>query len=266
MSHTDSGVPNIVMICPKCKKKETSILKTLYESLTNTVKRQRKCNDDNCGNLFVTYEIDKSGLKSKSAKILKSSIQLKKKRKPTVKENWIDFKVFLYGFMRLTAIISSSISAVDKFDKKFKSGKDTFLTAEKSPNKKSFFSVFNTTNKDYSRVKIEGVKQTIKKCIGMKIYWETKKKLFKNIIIPDLKQKRIRMNIRDISDEINQYNRSITSYVRKEKYDTPDFFNNNHYFDKIINDFDLKITKEEVEILRTKLFTSQKWIWYTEVR
>lgn len=261
MSHTDSGVPNIVMICPKCKKKETSILKTLYESLTNTVKRQRKCNDDNCGNLFITYEIDKSGLKSKSAKILKSSIQLKKKRKPTVKEEWIDFKVFLYGFLRLLAIRSSSISAVVKFDKKFKSGKDTFLGAEKSQNKKSFFSVFNTNNKDSSYVKIERVKQTIKKCVGMEIYWKTKKKFFKNIIIPDLK------NIRDISDEINQYNRSITSYVRKEKYDTPDFYYNNHYLYETINDFDaLKITKEEVEILRTKLFTSQEWNWYKEVR
>ena len=67
------------MICPKCKKNETLIFKTFYESLTNTVKRQRTCK---CGNLFVTYEIDKSGLKSKSAIILKNSIQLKKKRRP----------------------------------------------------------------------------------------------------------------------------------------------------------------------------------------
>ena len=65
------------MICPKCKKNETSILKTIYESSTNTVKRQRQCN---CGNLFVTYEIDKLGLKSKSSTILKSSHKLKQKR------------------------------------------------------------------------------------------------------------------------------------------------------------------------------------------
>ena len=71
MSQADSGVLNNIMICPKCKKNETSILKTFYESLTNTVKRQRTCK---CGNVFVTYEIDKSGLKSKSAIILKNSI------------------------------------------------------------------------------------------------------------------------------------------------------------------------------------------------
>ena len=63
------------MLCPKCKKKETSIVKELYESSTNTVKRQRECK---CGNLFVTYEIDKLGLKSKPAKILRNSHQLKK--------------------------------------------------------------------------------------------------------------------------------------------------------------------------------------------
>ena len=245
------------MICPKCKKQETSILKTSYESLTNTVKRQRKCS---CGYLFVTYEIDKSGLKSKSAKILKSSVQLKKKRKPTIKEEWIDFRVFLYGFMRVTAIISSSISAVYKFDKKFKSGKDTFLGPAKFPNKKSFFSVFSRNNKDYSDVKIERVKQTIKKCVALKIYWKNKKKLFKNIIIPDLKDKRA------ISDEINQYNRSITSYVRKDKYDTPDFFDNSKYLDEMINDYYFKFTKEEVERMKTNLFSSRFWNWYKEVR
>ena len=186
------------MICPKCKKNETSILKTIYESSTNTVKRQRQCN---CGNLFVTYEIDKLGLKSKSSTILKSSHKLKQKRKPTAKEEWIDFKVFLYAFMRIKAIISSSISAVDKFDKKFKAREDTFFGPTKFPNKKSFFAVFNRKNKDYSDVKIERVKQTIKSCVETKTYWKKKKKLFKNIIIPDLKDKRA------ISDEINQYNR-----------------------------------------------------------
>ena len=247
------------MICLKCKKNETSILKTFYESLTNTVKRQRTCI---CGNIFVTYEIDKSELKSKSARILKSSHQLKKKRKPTTKEEWLDFKVFLYAFMRIRAIISSSVSAVDKFDKKFKYkfSEETFLGPTKFPNKKSFFSVFSRKNKDYSDVKIERVKQTIKSCVKTKTYWKNKKKLFKNIIIPELEDKRA------ISDEINQYNRSITSNIRNEKYDTPDFFNNSKYFNEMIDLYGDGLTKEQLKILKKNIFSSRYWNWYTEVR
>jgi len=244
------------MICPKCKKQETSILKTSYESLTNTVKRQRKCS---CGYLFVTYEIDKSGLKSKSAKILKSSVQLKKKRKPTIKEEWIDFRVFLYGFMRVKAIISASLAAVYEFDKKFKSVDETLMSATKFPNKKSYISVFNHKKNKYSDFKIERVKQTIKKCVENNFYWKKKKSFFKNIIIPDLKNKRA------MSDEINEYNRSITSYVRKDKYNS-DFYNNNKYLDDLINMVYPDITKEDVEKLKKELFSPQSWIWYEEVR
>ena len=247
------------MLCPKCKKKETSIVKELYESSTNTVKRQRECK---CGNLFVTYEIDKLGLKSKPAKILRNSHQLKKSRRPSAKEEWIDFRVYLYGFMRMAAILTSSMSAMDKFDKKFKHGPDTLLGATKFPNKKSFFSVFSRKNKDYSDVKIERVKQTIKSCVDAGIYWKYKKKFFKHIVIPDPKDKRA------ISDEINQYNRSITSYIRKDKYDTPDFFNNNNkYLYEIINDvYPNKYTKEEAKKLNKNLFSAYNWHWYKEVR
>ena len=241
------------MLCPACKKLETSILKTSYESFTNTVKRQRACD---CGNLFVTYEIDKSGLKVKPAKILKNSIQVKKKRKPTIKEEWIDFRVFLYGFMRMKAIFSAAMNAKDKFDKKFKYGEQTLVAATKFPNKKSFFSVFNRNNNEYSDVKIEGVKQTIKKCLNLSIYWKKRKYFFKNKSIPE------KNDARAFNDEAQEYFRSITSYVKNDKYNA-DFYSNNKYFDEMLSVLEIK---EDREKLRKDYFSSQNWIWYEEVR
>jgi hypothetical protein len=241
------------MLCPACKKLETSILKTSYESFTNTVKRQRTCD---CGNLFETYEIDKSGLKVKPAKILKNSIQVKKKRKPTIKEEWIDFRVFLYGFMRMKAIFSAVMNAKDKFDKKFKYGEQTLVAATKFPNKKSFFSVFNRNNNEYSDVKIEGVKQTIKKCLDLSIYWKKRKYFFKNKSIPE------KNDARAFNDEAQEYFRSITSYVKNDKYNA-DFYSNNKYFDEMLSVVEIK---EDREKLRKAYFSSQNWIWYEEVR
>ena len=241
------------MLCPACKKLETSILKTSYESFTNTVKRQRTCD---CGNLFETYEIDKSGLKVKPAKILKNSIQVKKKRKPTIKEEWIDFRVFLYGFMRMKAIFSAVMNAKDKFDKKFKYGEQTLVAATKFPNKKSFFSVFNRNNNEYSDVKIEGVKQTIKKCLDLSIYWKKRKYFFKNKSIPE------KNDARAFNDEAQEYFRSITSYVKNDKYNA-DFYSNNKYFDEMLSALEIK---EDREKARKTIFSSQSWIWYEEVR
>ena len=241
------------MLCPACKKLETSILKTSYESFTNTVKRQRTCD---CGNLFETYEIDKSGLKVKPAKILKNSIQVKKKRKPTIKEEWIDFRVFLYGYMRMKAIFSAVMNAKDKFDKKFKYGEQTLVAATKFPNKKSFFSVFNRNNNEYSDVKIEGVKQTIKKCLDLSIYWKKRKYFFKNKSIPE------KNDARAFNDEAQEYFRSITSYVKNDKYNA-DFYSNNKYFDEMLSALEIK---EDREKARKTIFSSQSWIWYEEVR
>ena len=85
------------MLCPKCKKFETKIEKEIYDSSLNSIKRQRLCS---CGYVFVSYELSKDELKSKSAKILKNSIKTKKIRKLTIKEQWLDFRIFLYGFCR----------------------------------------------------------------------------------------------------------------------------------------------------------------------
>ena len=190
------------------------------------------------------------------SKILKNSIQVKKKRKPTIKEEWIDFRVFLYGFMRMKAIFSAVMNAKDKFDKKFKYGEQTLVAATKFPNKKSFFSVFNRNNNEYSDVKIEGVKQTIKKCLDLSIYWKKRKYFFKNKSIPE------KNDARAFNDEAQEYFRSITSYVKNDKYNA-DFYSNNKYFDEMLSVVEIK---EDREKLRKAYFSSQNWIWYEEVR
>jgi len=256
------------MICPKCKKNETSILKTFYESLTNTVKRQRTCK---CGNLFVTYEIDKSGLKSKSVIILKNSSQSKRKRRPSVKEEWIDFRVFYYGFLRVLAMNTSIKKALDKFDKKYKSNEQTGIFVDKMPNRKSYAWVSNFNKKgkpkDLVEEKIENVKKTIAKCVASDVYWKKKKFLFKNIIVPDLNDKNDK---NAIIKEIDEFNRSITSYVRKSKYDTNFYTNNSKYSNALFDSEDFKgifDNKKQFEEYIAKLFTlSKTWLWFEDIR
>jgi len=256
------------MICPKCKKNETSILKTFYESLTNTVKRQRTCK---CGNVFVTYEIDKSGLKSKSAIILKNSIQLKKRRRPSVKEEWIDFRVFYYGFLRVTAMQKSIDKALREFEKKYKTNEQIGVFVDKMPNRKSYVQVSNfnkkSKTKDFVEEKIENVKKTIKKCVASDLYWKKKKFFFKNIVVPNLNDKN---NKNAILKEIDEFNRSITSYVRKSKYDTNFYTNNSKYSNAIFDSEDFKgifDNKRQFEEYIVQTFTlSKSWLWFESIR
>ena len=256
------------MICPKCKKNETLIFKTFYESLTNTVKRQRTCK---CGNLFVTYEIDKSGLKSKSAILLKNSIQLQKKRRPSIKDEWIDFRVFHYGFYRIVNMNTAIRKAVKRFDKKYKNNEQAIIIVDKMPNRKSyaFVSNFNKKGKvkEIEEEKIENVKETIRKCVYSNSYWKKKKFLFKNIVVPDLKDKK---NNNIINKEVDEFNRSITSYVRKSKYDTNFYTNNSKYIHTIFDSGDFKEifnSKKDAEKYISNLFIdSMSWRWFESIR
>ena len=68
------------MLCPVCKKHETSIVNSNYDKFVNTIKRDRYCA---CGYKFITYEINQSEFKSQTLKIqktLKKLILLKLKK------------------------------------------------------------------------------------------------------------------------------------------------------------------------------------------
>ena len=70
------------MLCPNCKKHETSIVSEKYDKKTNSVKRNRYCV---CGNSFDTYE----------------KIKRSVKRKPKDATEWKNARICLYASQRL---------------------------------------------------------------------------------------------------------------------------------------------------------------------
>lgn len=254
------------MICPSCKKLETKIEKEIYDSSLNSIKRQRLCH---CGYLFVSYEINKDELKSKTAKILKNSLKTKKIRKLTIKEEWLDFRIFLYGLYRIIELKKTIDYCSKEFDKKFKSPKKPFMGPVKWKNRKSYFMIYDKEReKDFIEVRLEGVKETIKKCIMNKTYWEQKSKFFPDILKPDFKnrdfmEKKFK-NL--IAKESQEYFRSVTSNVHKNKYNNQ-FYINSIYLKKltsVLSKQDLEeITYEDI---RDYIFGPQNWSWYEAVR
>ena len=84
--------------------------------------------------------------------------------------------------------------AVKRFDKKYKSNEQTIIIVDKMPNRKSYAFVSNLNKKgkvkEIEEEKIENVKETIRKCVYSNTYWKKKKFLFKNIVVPDLEDKK----------------------------------------------------------------------------
>ena len=188
-------------------------------------------------------------------------------RTPSKKEEWLDFKVFLYGYFTMAELSIVFVKLLKEFEKKFKYGTNTRHRALKLPNRKRCWAMFNVDaenkmiTEEYVDIKITEVKKTIKLCVNTDIYWETKKNIFKNIIKLDFKDKTA------MSEEVNEYNRSITSYVRKDKYNNLDFYFNNKYYSKTINSFNSQfnrnLTKEGMlEIMNLP----GMWEFFQEVR
>jgi hypothetical protein len=190
---------------------------------------------------------------------------LMKKRKPTIKEDWADFRIFLYGFMRMWEIVRSGVKAFDEFGKKFKY--DDIIndenivggTIKSLKNKKSYFVVVNSKTGEEYELKIEGVKHTIKRCLALKIYWKKRKKFFKDKIFPEKNDKDYATAY---NDEAQQYFRTITSYITTDKYDNRDFYIKNKYFEDISSELrleegeDIEFVKERV---RTNIFSVYAW-------
>lgn len=253
------------MLCPKCKKKETQVVTTFYENNLNVVKRQRQCE---CSNLFLTYEINTSELSKKSALIIKKTKNTKK-RKLSRREEWIDFRIYLYGIFRIIEMYKSITKVSKKFKTKYKKNKNTVIAVNKLPNRKSYAAAFDIDYKTneitkFQDVKLINVKKTIEHCISLPIYWKKKKTFFGNTIeIKDFKD----LDQRSKLSEINEFNRSVTSYVNKEKYDT-DFYLNNVYAKDLIKTGSLfKKDLEELNKVLKFFFSDPKhWLWFTTVR
>ena len=256
------------MECSKshCKKKNASIISTNFDKKINAIERHKKCE---CGYSFVTYEIEKNQIKKTLNKILKDSIITKTVRKQTAREEWIDFKIFYYGFFRFGVLSEAIKWAESKFEDKVLKEEGTFLGAIKGKNRKSYFHIFNNKQKIFKEIKIERVKQTIERCVNTSFYWDKKKLYNKKLHVPDERNKRL------INDEIIELNRSVTSYVRKPKYNL-DFFRNYKHFEELIfhittsdksSTFKINLKdKSLLKKLKSYYFQESYWQWFREIR
>ena len=99
------------MLCPECKKNNTSVVNSNYDKFVNTIKRDRYCT---CGYKFITYEINQSEFKSQTLKIQKTFKKVNKvKRKVREDTGWKNIRFILYAAARMDA----AISAVSKIRK-----------------------------------------------------------------------------------------------------------------------------------------------------
>ena len=163
------------MLCPACKKHETSIVSDKYEKKTNTVKRKRYCV---CGHLFTTFE---------------KFEKLRKKRKARPDTIWKNIRFIWYSRMRLGAAYTALSKALcEIFNLPPSVLNDKNYTYEKE-RKKTILDCFNEKGKSYFiiqtvktkknkkkiyRVTIEGKKQTIRNVTKNVDYWEHRWYLF----------------------------------------------------------------------------------------
>lgn len=156
------------MICPECKKHETSIVSDKYEKKTNTVKRKRYCV---CGHLFNTYE---------------KFERLRKKRKARPDTQWKNIRFVWYGRMRLGAAYSALSKALCEIFNLPPSVLDDKNYSYEKERKKTILDCFNEKGKSYFiiqtikskknrkkiyKVAIEGKKQTIRNVAKIPDYW-----------------------------------------------------------------------------------------------
>jgi len=163
------------MLCPSCKKHETSIVSDKYDKKTNTVKRKRYCV---CGHLFATYE---------------KFEKLRKKRKARPDTIWKNIRFIWYARLRLGAAYTALSKALcEIFDLPPSVLDDKNYTYEKE-RKKTILDCFNEKGKSYFiiqtvktkknrkkiyKVTIDGKKQTIRNVTKNLDYWQHRWYLF----------------------------------------------------------------------------------------
>ncbi len=214
------------MICPSCKK-QTKIISDKFHKKTNTVERKRYCV---CGNLFSTFEKFK---------------KTRKTRKIRPNTYWKNERVFQYAIHRYNAGVKSwrkglkQIGFVTKKIHKSKEGANLFAIEDPRIKNMNDFNEIRIKKKDKSIdglpinifyaedkgkaaigfeikgkrhvYKIETKKKTISNVIKSPIYWEMRE----NIIG---KPKEDRLNKDKIRKEINEYYKSICSYIKDKEF------------------------------------------------
>ena len=178
------------MICPACRKKQTSIIKEKVEK-NITVTRNRYCS---CGYSFVTYETTRK-------------LNLNRKTRPD--SNWKNFRFIVYANFRLL----SALKIKPKIDIDKNDGLGLFKFKGKS-----FWAYGIGQNMKFKDV--EKKKDTIKDILKTQFYWSKRNYYFQEKSSEDMNNKDI------VRKEAQQYFKSVCTYITHKQYNQSFFINN----------------------------------------
>lgn len=221
------------MLCPNCKKQETSYDIIKQDKKTNVVLRNRYCSK--CDFSFSTSE----------------KIKIIKKRKPRPDKLFMNYRFYLYGAFRILALIDArdsldkSLGGIDAIIKKF----DEFGFVSQAGKS----GVYYADKKIKGSEKVvdsmaEGKKKTIQTILSGVYYWKYKNHLMKNDKISEDEIEIITSRLAELGlkqwkkssksdeenklcnkvlDELENFHKSIATYIKKkEKEYNQDFFIN----------------------------------------
>ena len=193
------------MICPKCKKKETSILKILNDKFTNIIQRKRKCS---CGHEFSSFEIEETAIK-------------RKRKKPLNRTIWMDWRIITYARFLGSAYMDDVYLA----GKEMKANGEYEILEVRKINKKPYFWLRdkkgNKRKFQMKKKKTDIIKDILKK----QVFWECRNFYNKNSPVED------KNNPAKRYDELYKYEQTIADNIKKKKYNRDFFINNDPKFE-----------------------------------
>ena len=218
------------MICPECKKNNTSVINSNYDKFVNAIKRDRYCT---CGYKFITYEINQSEFKSQTSKILKTFKKVNKvKRKVREDSVWKNIRFIIYSSARMSAAIEGVTAVKKKLESKKIENIGTKEISGTKINQKSYWGIQLQGWKKPIIQKIEKKKDTIKKLVKHKNYWILRNKFLKDSPIEDMN------NPDKVRREVQQFFKSVCTYIKNNEF-------NQDFFSKFaFSDDEKKIWKE----------------------
>ncbi len=203
------------MICPECKKNNTSVVKSNYDKFVNIIKRDRYCT---CGYKFITYEINQPEFKSQISKIQKTFKKFSKvKRKVREDTIWKNIRFVLYANNRMTAAIEGITEVRKILESKKIENIGTKLLSGSKINQKSYWGIELPGLKKPIIHKIEKKKDTINQLVKGKAYWIMRNKFLKDSPIEDMN------NSDKVRREAQQFFKSVCTYIKNKEYNQ-DFF------------------------------------------
>jgi len=197
------------MLCPECKKNNTSVVNSNYNKFLNTIKRDRYCA---CGHKFITYEINQSEFKSQTLKIQKTFKKVNKVKRKSKDTMWKNMRFVFYALYRMRTVHKTMSENFSKnvLGKKFegvKKGGKIYWRINEPGMKKAI--IYKTEKK----------KETINSIVKSKQYWMLRNQFFKDKPITDMENKD------KVRAEAQQFYKSVCTYIKNEEYNR-EFFSN----------------------------------------